>query len=78
MLAASLCANTLSLSPGCRESHPTVPARVFKCAIRCLGMARLDAEPLSWLCTIPSFSLRVDPKFPGSSLLLAESPGHRF
>lgn len=64
-----------SLSPGCRESYPTVPARVSECAIRYLGMTGLDVEPVSWLCTVPSFSLRVDPKFLGSSLLLAESSG---
>lgn len=66
-----------SLSPGYRESYPTVLARESKYPIRCLGMARLDVEPLSWHCTVLSFSLRVDPKFLGRSLLLAESSGTR-
>lgn len=73
MLAVSLCAQMLSLSPGCREDYLRVPVRVFKCAIRCLGMVGLDVDPLSWLCTVSLFSLRADPKFL-SSLLLAESP----
>lgn len=53
----SLCTNALS-----PHAVGKADPRVSKCAIRCLGMAGLDMESLSWLCTVPLFSLRADCK----------------